>query len=121
RELGAGRTAALCGALTFELGNATMETAVWQPHASGSYAWLPAAMLFCERALRSPTAPNTIGLALALALALLAGFPQTVFYTCLLIGLRVVWELPIRGAPRGPALLAIGLALVLAPLVVALQ
>ena len=122
RELGAGRIAALCGAITFELANATMETTIWQPYASGAYVWLPAAMLFCERALRCPTAANAVGLGVALALALLAGFPQAVFYGCLLIGLRLMWELATRRTPgRGRALLAVGVGLVLAPLLAGLQ
>ena len=122
RELGAGRIAALCGAITFQLGNTTMEMTVWNPYATGAYVWLPAAMLFCERALRRPTAANAVGLGVALALALLAGFPQTVFYAYMLIGLRLMWELATRRTPgRGRALLAVGIGLVLAPLLAGLQ
>src|SRR5262245_7662165 len=116
RELGVGRAAALCGAVAFQLGNATMETAVWQPHASGSFVWLPAAMLFCERALRRPTAPNAIGLAAALGLALLAGYPQVVFYTYLLVAARLAWHLASHWRERpGPVLLAVASGIALAP------
>src|SRR5262249_40465431 len=109
-------------ALTFELGNATMETMVWQPPANASYVWLPTAMLFCERILRRRTAANVVGLAVSLALALLAGFPQAGLHTHPLIPLRVVRALASRrGSHRLAICLAVGLGLVLAPLVAAIQ
>src|SRR5262249_21680402 len=78
--------------------------------------------LFCERALRAPKASNVFGLAIALALAVLAGFPQTVFYAYQLVALRVVWELASRrSGRRWPAVLAVRLGLALAPLAAALQ
>src|SRR5262249_41995936 len=93
RELGARPAAALCGAIASALVTVPMEPAVGQPYASGAYVWLPAAMLFCERTLRERSARNVFGMALSLAFALLAGFPQMVFYSCQLIALRALWEI----------------------------
>ena len=55
RELGAGRAAALCGALAFQLGSATIDLSTWGPQMSGPYVWMPVALLFCERLLRAPS------------------------------------------------------------------
>src|SRR5262245_38405954 len=96
RELGAGAMASLSGAVVFELGNATMENIGAHPHVAGSFVWMPAAMLFCERTLRAPSVKNVAGLALVLAFDLLAGFPQTTVYIYQLIGLRLAWELASR-------------------------
>ena len=117
RELGTGRAAALCGALAFELSMATVDLSTWGPQVSGSYVWLPVAMLFCERLLRAPTLGSSIGLGAALTLALLPGFPQVVFFTYQLIALRVLFELATRRLARPwNTLAAVGLGLVLAPL-----
>ena len=54
KELGLATVAAVGGALAFELGNATAFMTVWAPQPAGPYAWLPAAMLCCERIVRAP-------------------------------------------------------------------
>jgi hypothetical protein len=122
RELGAGRLAALAGALAFELGNGCIRLAAWAPMMIAPYVWLPAAMLFCERLLRAPTARRAIGLGVALAVSLLPGYPQTVFFAYQLIALRVAWELVTTRAPRPAAsLVAIAAGLVLPALLAAVQ
>jgi hypothetical protein len=112
----------LCGAVAFELGNAMTDMTVWVPIISGAYAWMPAALLFCERLLRAPTRRDAVAFGIALALACLAGFPQIVLYTCQLIALRVLWGLASRRVARPVAAVgAIGSGLLLAPLLAAIQ
>ena len=122
RELGAGTIASLCGAVAFELGNTMMETVGLVPPVSGSYVWLPAAMLFCERMLKAPSLSSVAGLALVLAIDLVAGFPQMTLYIYQLVVLRTAWECATRRAARQlRVVLSIALALVLAPLLAAVQ
>jgi hypothetical protein len=112
--LGLGPAAAVGGALAFELGNATAFNTMWAPQAAGSYAWFPAAMLCCERLLREPRVRGGAALGTVLALALLAGFPQTVLFAYQLIALRVMWEVATRGVRRPAAVVLVtifGLAL----------
>jgi len=122
RELGAGTLAALCGALAFQLGNATVALTAWAPFMIAPYVWIPAAMLFCERTIRAPSPRQGIALAVVLAVALLPGWPQTVFFAYQLVGLRVLWELVTRrrGLPVAGVLTA-GLGLALAPFLAAVQ
>jgi len=122
RELGAGTPAALAGALAFELGNATLLLTVWAFMVVGPYVWLPAALLFCERLLREPTARRAIALGVVLTMSLLPGYPQVTLFAYQLIGLRLLWEFATRRvhAPfRVVSLLALGI--VLAPLLAAVQ
>jgi len=122
RELGTTRTAAFCGAIAFELGTGVVDLNTWGPHMGGAFVWLPAAMLFCERLLRAPTFRSIVGLAVALALPLLTGFPQSVFYAYQLIALRTLFELLTRRVTRPFATLgAVGAGLLLAPLLIAVQ
>jgi hypothetical protein len=122
RELGTGRAAALCAALAFELGPATVDLSTWTPLVSSPYVWMPAAMLCCERLLRAPTVGSTVGLGAVLAVALLPGFPQCVVFTYQLIALRVLFELATRRLARPwRTLAAIGLGFALAPLLDAVQ
>ena len=72
--------------------------------------WLPAALLFCERALRSPSVTNAAGLAVVLALVWLAGFPQLALFAYEFIALRVAWEV-VSLTASWRALLAIGAGL----------
>jgi len=115
REMGLGRAAALTGALAFELCWPLTQVGGWQPDAIfGALAWLPCAMLFCERTIRSPARANALGLALVLTLSLLAGYPQMTMFIYQLILLRVGWELVVGGGRRVVAAsgaLAAGLAL----------
>src|SRR5262249_50680595 len=72
--------------------------------------------------LRHPTLRAGLGLGVVSAVALLPDYPQTVFFTYQLIGLRVVWELMTRRLARPTAALgAVGLGLVLGPLLAAVQ
>jgi len=122
RELGIGQPGALCGTAAFALSNAVMEATVWQPHVIGTYAWVPAALLFCERTLRAPKVAHAIGLGVALALPLVAGFPQVAVYIYQLVALRVVWELVTLRAGRPVAVaLAVGSGAILAPLLASVQ
>lgn len=122
RELGVGRAAALCGALAFELGTATIDLTTWGPQMAGTFVWMPAALLFCERLLRAPTLGNAVGLGVVLMLALLPGFPQCVFFTYQVIALRVLYEFATRRVERPwKTLGTAGLGLALAPLLDAVQ
>ncbi len=122
RELHASRLAAFGGALAFELANATLNLSTWTPLTCSPYVWFPTAMLFCERSLRAPSLPNAIGLGATLAVALLPGFPQTVFFAYQVIALRVLWDLALRRSQRPLAVVAtIALGLALPPLLTAVQ
>ena len=116
RELGASPEAAAAGAIAFELGNATLNVTSWMTIVAAPYVWMPVAMLYCERILRTPSLGSAIRLGLALAVALLAGFPQTVLFICQLIGLRAAWEIVSRRVERpllALSMLAVGLLLAL--------
>jgi hypothetical protein len=114
RTLGVSRGAALCGAIAFELGNATLDVNTWSPMVGSPYVWLPAALCCCERILRGPSLRMSAALAIVLAFALLPGFPQIVLFAYQLIALRVGWEFATRRVPRPWATvlcLALGLGL----------
>jgi hypothetical protein len=120
RELGVSRPAALCGALSFQLGTAALNLTTWTPMVAAPYVWLPAALLFCERILRRPSVNDGLALGATLAIALLPGFPQTVFFACQLIALRVLWEFATRRSGNAVAAMPIvALGFVLAPLLAA--
>lgn len=122
RELGAGRVAALCAALTFELGAATVQLNTWTPQVSDAYVWLPLTMLFCERILRAPSLRNVVGLGGSIAVSLLSGSPQIMLFTYQLIVLRVVFEYATRRPlPSWRTLAAIAAGLALGPLIDAVQ
>jgi len=105
RELGARPTAAIAGALAFEMGNAMISLTISSPTHCAPYAWMPAALLCSERLLRAPDLRRALSLALILAITLLPGMPQTVFFTYQLIGLRVLWEFATRRVVHPTALL----------------
>jgi hypothetical protein len=122
RQLDLGRVGALCLALSFELGTATVDLGTWGPQMGSTFVWMPAALLFCERLLRTATLAAAIGLGVSLALPLLPGFPQVVFFTYQLVALRVVFELVTQRPPR--PLRTVGyvlLGLAIAPLLLAVQ
>jgi hypothetical protein len=122
RELGTGIGAAVCGAIAFQLGHAMADATVWVPIISGSYVWLPAALLCCDRALRAPSIGRSAALGGVLALQLLAGFPQLLVYTYQLVACRVLWEvLTHPPARRLGSMLAIAGGFALAPCLVAVQ
>jgi hypothetical protein len=122
RQLDLGRVGALCMALTFELGTATVDLGTWGPQMGSTFVWMPAALFFCERLLRAPTYPGAVGLGVCLALPLLPGFPQVVFFTYQVIALRVIFELVTRRMQRpGRTLGYVLLGLTIAPLLLAVQ
>ena len=96
REMRIGRAASLCGALAFQLGWAASMLAAWSPTHIAPFAWLPVAMWRTECLLRTPGVRAGLWLALVLAIQLLPGFPQTVFFTYQVIALRVLWTVLTR-------------------------
>lgn len=122
RELRLDRGPALVAGLAFTLGNSALLLVKWSPMHIAPYVWFPWAMLYCERLLRAPGRGDLAGLAVVLTLALLPGFPQTVLFIYLLIGMRVLWALAARECshPRS-SISAIAVALVLPLLLGAVQ
>jgi len=121
-ELGLTPIAALCGALTFELGGNALELASWLPILSAAYAWMPLALLLCERVLRSGSQRAAVWLSLVLTIQLLAGFPQLSFFTYQLIALRAFWGLASGQIPRPARTLAtLASALILPPFLTAVH
>lgn len=110
RTLRIERVPALCGALAFQLGWAASMLAAWSPTHIAPFAWLPVAMWRLERLIRAPSLRGGVWLALVLAIQLLPGFPQTVFFTYQLIALRAVWALLFRQVER-PRIFLVALAL----------
>jgi hypothetical protein len=100
RELGARRSAALLGAVAFQLGNAAAHTASWTPLVLEPLMWFPAALLCVERLLRAPSARWTVALGAACGMALLPAWPQLVWFLYQLIALRVLWALVIERPTR---------------------
>jgi len=93
RQVGTGRSAGLCGALTFQLGGVMLHLASWLPtNVLGSYVWVPAAVLLTERIIVRPGYPTAVCLGGVLALQFLAGFPQTSVFTYQIIVARLLWE-----------------------------
>lgn len=122
RELGLGRLAAFCAALAFELGGVCGELARWSSYLIASYAWLPTVALFCERIVRAPRVRSGLGLAAALTLMLLAGFPQILAFAYQWVALRTLWALAsLRGEARLRTLRILALGLLLPPLFGAIQ
>jgi hypothetical protein len=123
REIGLGRAAALCGAISFELGYYLPAFALWHPvPILGSLVWLPWALLWCERGLRAPNLRAGLWLGIVLALSLLAAFPQNTLFIYQVILLRMMWEVTVRR--RRAVLNAAGvltLGLLLAPAMGAVQ
>lgn len=122
RELGLSRIAALGGALAFEIGDPMVQFTGWSPMTNGPWAWLPWALLFCERLLHVPSRGGIVGLATVLALQLLPGVVLIAVFTYQLIALRVAWEIVTRRAGRPwRSAVAIVAGMALAPLLVAIQ
>src|SRR5205823_4527442 len=85
-------------------------------------AWMPLVLFCCERLLRAPDLRRAAALAVVLAITLLPGMPQTVFFTYQLLALRILFELVSRPGAR-PAGLALALLVALGapPLLAAAQ
>lgn len=121
-QLGMGPFAACCGGLCFGLGASSVTFNSSTPLLGSPYVWFPAAMLFCERILRSPSIGDAFGLALAIAMALIPGHPQFVFYLLQLIAARFLWELVTRWSGMSwRTLTALLGGLIFAPLLIAVQ
>ena len=122
RHLGVRPIAALAGALAFEMGNAMIGLTISSPTHAAPYVWMPAALLCCERLLQRPDGRRAAALAVVLAIAILPGMPQTVFFIYQVIALRVVWEFATGSVQRPGALLGmLGLGLGLPALLAAVQ
>jgi len=121
-QLGLTPIAALCGALTFELGGNALQLASWLPILSAAYAWMPLAILLCERVLQGRSQRAAVCLVLVLTIQLLAGFPQLSFLTYQFIALRALWALACGEMAR-PArtLVTLASALILAPFLAAVH
>jgi hypothetical protein len=122
RELGLSHAAAIAAAFAFSGGNTALLLNAWSPMHAGPYVWFPAALFCCERLLKAVTLGRIVALATVLMLALLPGFPQTVVYLYMLIGLRVVWALIAQERPQPLRRLAgVAAALALPALIGAVQ
>jgi hypothetical protein len=122
RELGARPVAAVAGALAFQLSHAMVGLTASSPTHGAPFAWMPLILFLCERLLRAPSLRRACLLAIVLAVSMLPGMPQTVFFIYQVIVLRVVYELATRRGehPLRPAL-PIGLALLIAVPLAAVQ
>jgi len=122
RELNLAWPATIGGALAFQLGDPMAQLTGWSPTHNGPWTWVPWALLMCERLLRAPTRTRIVGLAAVLSLVILPGWVLISALTYQLIALRVAWEVCTRrdvGSLR--AATAVAVALVLMPLLVAVQ
>jgi len=89
--------AALTGALALLAGSNTWQLAIWQPTVFAPYMLIPWVLAAVEYTVRRPSFVAMTGLATALTLQLLTGYPQTSLFTYQVVGLRILWQLPLRG------------------------
>jgi hypothetical protein len=114
RALGQTRFAACATAFAVQVASPAPFFALWSPIVLSTYAWLPVALLACERLLQRRDGTAACTLALVLAVQSTAGFPQILVFTYELIGLRIAWELmrhPVVREPRTLGLLAAALVM----------
>ena len=117
REIGVRPTAALTGALAFQLGNAAAHVGVWTPLVLEPFMWFPAVLVCVERLLRAPSARWAAALGAACCMAMLPAWPQLVLFLYQLVGLRVLWAIVVERPPRPFAsFVGIMAGLVLGPL-----
>ena len=121
RVSGLGWAAAMAGALVFELGDPMSQLTGWSPTHNGPWAWLPWALLLCERLLRVPSRRGVVALALILALELFPGWVVIAVLTYQVIALRAAWELITVRPRRWRSVAAIAAGMVLAPCLTAIQ
>ncbi len=121
RTLGLRVAAALSAALVFQLGWAATQIAAWSPTHLGTFVWFPVVLWRVEVLVRAPVVRNGLALAAALALQILAGFPQMVVFSYQLVALRLGWALLGREARVAPLLATAALATLLPPLLTAVQ
>lgn len=113
RGFGASPAGALLAGLTFALG-ASLTMQVAHPNQLYATAWLPLVWLAALSLARGAGwRRGALGLALTLGMQMLAGQPQIVFYSAVLIGWSVLFGLVRARGRRGPLLagLAVGGAL----------
>ncbi len=122
RTLGLGWSGALAGALVFALGDPMSQLSGWSATHNGPWAWVPWALLCCERLLRRPTRGGVLALTAVLAVQPAAGWVVIAALTYQLVALRVAFEIVTCGVRETwRAAAAIGVALVLAPGLIAVQ
>jgi hypothetical protein len=89
---------------------------------TSAYPWLPLSVLMAERLIQKPSLRRAAGLALTLALFLLAGHAQMLYYALLFLGVYALWRgcaggrgasIRRRLAPLAWLALAIALALLI--------
>jgi len=120
RSLDLSRPAALVGAASFSFSWLILLKCYDQPQFV-TLAWLPALFACAERLLARPTFASSVRLAVVWALQLLAGHPETIAYSALLLGVytgvRVLgsaWRAPRQAVmAAGLSAAAAGLALAL--------
>lgn len=122
REMRLSTTAAVCGALAFQLGGTCSTLAAWTVANLAVYVWLPVAMWRTERLLGHATFANAVWLAIVLAVQSLPGSPQVLFFTYQVILLRLIWALASRTLERPvPTLGLLGIGCALPILLAAVQ
>lgn len=85
---------------------------------TSAYPWLPASVLMAERLFRAPSLRRAVGLALVLALFLIAGHAQMFYHALLFLGAYALWRgwtgVARARRARGSAIALGGLALAIA-------
>ncbi|HYC56106.1 MAG TPA: YfhO family protein [Candidatus Binatia bacterium] len=99
RSLGTSPIAAFAAACVYML-SAPVMNAIFNTAMLSSIVWLPALAWRIEALRRDPKPSNAAWLALALALAFLAGHPQTFLYTAQFCALYGFFVLALRGESR---------------------
>ncbi len=120
RSFGLAPGPAAAGALVFEL-NPFFLTRLGHPTFVATGAWLPLAVHAASRLVRKPTAGSAAYLAVVLALAALAGFPQTLIHIGYAVAIYLLVALASPEAPRARLLLFSGAAVLLAAGLAAFQ
>ncbi|MFH1277406.1 MAG: YfhO family protein [Candidatus Eisenbacteria bacterium] len=120
RAFGIGRGASVAAALVFEL-NPFFMTRIGHPTFVATAAWLPAVVLAAERAARRPGFRSTGVLALPLALAAFAGFPQMLLHIYYVLAFFSLAALISKERPRARTACTFGAAIALSLLLAAAQ
>jgi hypothetical protein len=120
RSFGLAPGPAAAGALLFEL-NPFFMTRLGHPTFVATAAWLPLAIYAAGRLVRKPGARSTAFLGGVLALAALAGFPQTLIHIGYAVGFFLLSALVLREGPRGRLVLLSAAGALLAACLAAFQ